>query len=50
MPPFGHGGLAEGANSQWNIVASLNNPNCDNKFSAPLISAANNGYGRTTYG
>ncbi len=39
MFPLGYGGLVEGGNTQWNIVAMPNNPQCDNKLSAPKPDA-----------
>ena len=35
MFPLGYGGLGEYGNTQWNTVAMPNNPQCDNKLSAP---------------
>ena len=39
MFPLGYGGLVEGGNTQWNTVAMPNNPQCDNKLSAPKPDA-----------
>ena len=39
MFPLGYGGLAEGGNTQWNTIAMPNNPECDNKLSAPKPDA-----------
>ena len=39
MFPLGHGGLVEGGDTLWNTVAMPNNPQCDNKLSAPKPDA-----------
>ena len=39
MFPLEYGGLVEGGNTQWNTVAMPNNPQCDNKLSAPKPDA-----------
>lgn len=39
MFPLGYGGLVEGGNTQWNTFAMPNNPQCDNKLSAPKPDA-----------
>ena len=39
MFPLGYGGLVEDGNTQWNTVAMPNNPQCDNKLSAPKPDA-----------
>ena len=39
MFPLGYGGLAEGGNTQWNTIAMPNNPECDNRLSAPKPDA-----------
>ncbi|KAL9626382.1 MAG: hypothetical protein Q9164_007887, partial [Protoblastenia rupestris] len=39
MFPLGYGGLVEGGNTQWNTVAMPNNPQCENKLSAPKPDA-----------
>lgn len=39
MFPLGYGGLVEGGNTQWNTVAMPNNPQYDNKLSAPKPNA-----------
>ncbi len=39
MFPLGYGVLVEGGNTQWNTVAMPNNPQCDNKLSAPKPDA-----------
>ena len=39
MFPLGYGGLVEGGNTQWNTVAMPNDPQCDNKLSAPKPDA-----------
>ena len=39
MFPLGYGGLAEGGNTQWNTIAMPNNPECENRLSAPKPDA-----------
>ena len=39
MFPLWYGGLAEGGNTQWNTIALPNNPQCNNKLSAPKPDA-----------
>lgn len=39
MFPLGYGGLVEGGNTQWNTFTMPNNPQCDNKLSAPKPDA-----------
>ena len=39
MFPLEYGGLVEGGDTQWNTVAMPNNPQCNNKLSAPKPDA-----------